>query len=257
MKPTLNVYALPRFVDRAELAGQTAVVIDILRASTTVAYALDAGAKEVIPCREVAETLALAERFARDEIVLGGERDGVAIEGFDLGNSPGEYTPERVGGKTVLFTTTNGTAAMDHARHAEEVLVASFVDAAAIVVRLLERERISILCAGTEGQVTEEDVLFAGLLIDRLQRQGGMSYQQNAQAITAREFWLHSFALPQALGAESLDAERLAARLRTSLGAKNLIALGLDADILAAAQLDRFDLAPRLDTTSFRIRAEQ
>ena len=256
MKPTLNVYALPRLVDPEELAGGTAVVIDVLRAATTIAYALAAGAAQVIPCREISEALALAERFPADEIVLGGEREGLPIDGFQLGNSPEEYSPDRVAGKTVIFTTTNGTRAMAHARAADEVLVAAFVDASAVVARLLDREKISILCAGTDGHISEDDVLLAGMLVDRLQRQGGMAYQQNGQAITAREFWLNSFALPQALGAEPLEPDLLADRLRKSLGARSLIALGLDDDILAAAQLDRFDLVPRLDTKTFRIRAE-
>lgn len=256
MNPILNVYALPRFVAPEELAGGTAVVIDVLRAATTIAYALEAGAREIIPCREVADALALAEQFADDEIVLGGERDGVAIDGFQLGNSPEEYSPEVVDGKTVIFTTTNGTQAMAHARQADEVLVAAFVDASAVVARLLDRERISILCAGTDGRISEDDVLLAGLLVERLQRGGGIVYQQNAQAITAREMWLSSFALPQALGAETLEPERLADRLRATEGAQNLLALGLDDDILAASQIDRFDFVPLLDPHLFRISKE-
>ncbi len=254
MKPTLSVYALPRYVEPEELAGTTAVVIDVLRATTTIAYALEAGADEIIPCLEVSDALTLAEQFSADEIVLGGEREGVAIDGFQLGNSPEEYSPDRVGGKTVLLTTTNGTRAMVHARRADEVLVAAFVDASAVVAKLLDREKISILCAGTDGRISEDDVLLAGMLVDQIHRRGGMVYQQNAQAITAREFWLNSFALPQALGVEPLHADRLADELRKSFGARNLIALGFDDDILAAAQIDRFDMAPRLDTTTFRIR---
>ena len=256
MKPTLNVYALPKYVDPAELAGGTAVVIDVLRAATTIAYALDAGAREIFPCRTVADATALAERFPPDEIVLGGEREGTAIDGFDLGNSPDEYTPDRVGGKTIIFTTTNGTQAMSHARAADEVLIASFVNARAVARRLFDREHIHILCSGTDGKLSDDDVLLAGLLVERLQREGGMVYQQNGQAITAREMWLHSFALPQALGAEPLDPDQLAAELRKSLGAKNLLALGLDDDILAASWLDRFDVVPQLDPTAMSIRAE-
>jgi 2-phosphosulfolactate phosphatase len=255
MKPTLNVYGLPRYVAPEELAGTTTVVIDVLRMATTIAYALDAGAKEIIPCLEVEDALRLAEPFSPDEVVLGGEREGVAIDGFLLGNSPEEYSPDRVEGKTVILTTTNGTRAMDHARQADEVFVAAFVDAAAVVAKLVDRERVSILCAGTDGHISEDDVLLAGLLVDRIDRQGGMVYQQNAQAITARELWLNSFALPQALGAEPLGPDRLADQLRKSFGARNLIALGLDDDILAAAQMDRFDVAPRLDTKTFRIAA--
>lgn len=254
MKPTLNVFGLPRFVEPKELIGGTAVVIDVLRAATTIAYALDAGASQVIPCLEVSDALSQAAEFAPDDIVLGGERDGVAIDGFELGNSPEEYSPDRVAGKTVIFTTTNGTRAMNHARQAEEILVASFVTASAIVARLVEREKIDIICAGTDGRISEDDVLMAGLLVDRIQRQRGMVYQQNAQAITAREYWLNAFALPHSLGAELLEPDRLAEALRKTQGAQNLIALDLADDIFAAAQIDRFDLAPRLDPRSFRIK---
>jgi 2-phosphosulfolactate phosphatase len=255
MKPTLSVYALPRFVEPEEMAGGTVVVIDVLRSSTTIVHALDAGAEEVIACREVAEARALAAQFPADQVVLGGERDGVLIDGFQLGNSPEEYTRELVGGKTVLLTTTNGTRAMAHAGQADDVLIAALVNASAVVRRLTEREHVHILCAGTDGKISDDDVLLAGLLVDRLHRQGGMVYQQNGQAITAREMWLNAFALPQAIGAEPLAPERLAEKLRTTLGARNLLALGLDADILAAAQLDRFDLVPQLDPMTMRIRA--
>jgi 2-phosphosulfolactate phosphatase len=253
MKPALNVYALPKFVEPEELAGTATVVIDVLRASTTIIYALQSGARQVIPCLEIADALALAEQLAGEDVVLGGERAGVAIEGFPLGNSPEEFSPEEVGGKTVIITTTNGTRAMLHARRAEQVLVASFVNAAAIVARLLDCENVAILCAGTDGLISDDDVLLAGLLVDRLQRQAGMVYQQNAQAMTARETWLNAFALPQALGAEPLAPDRLAERLRNSLGAKNLLALGLDADIAAAARIDSMDVVPRLDPQTFRI----
>jgi len=256
MKPTLNVYALPKFVDPRELAGGTAVVIDVLRATTTIAYALDAGAKQIIPCLEIADALALAEQFSPDEVLLGGEREGSPIEGFDLGNSPDEYTPERVEGKTVVFTTTNGTRAINHARAADEVVLAAFVNAGAVVWRLVDREHIHILCAGTDGKMSDDDILLAGMLVERLQREGGMVYQQNGQAMTARETWLHSFALPQALGAEVLDPDRLAAELRKSLGAQNLMSLGMDDDILAAAWISRFDLVPQLDPKTMRIKVQ-
>ena len=253
MKSILNVYALPRYVEPEELAGGTAIVIDVLRAATTIAYALDAGATEVIPCLEVSDALALAERFDDDEIVLGGEREGLPIDGFQLGNSPEEYSADRVGGKKVIFTTTNGTRAMNHARRANRIFVAAFVNASATVAKLLEREKIHIICAGANGRVTEDDVLLAGMLVDRIQRQSGDVYQQNAQAITAREFWLGAFAVPQALGAEPLEPERLADQLRRSLSGRKLVAIGLDDDILAAAQIDRFDFALQLDTKTFRI----
>ena len=156
--------------------------------------------------------------FPPRDVVLGGEREGLPIEGFPLGNSPEEYTRRRVGGKTLLFTTTNGTRAMIHARQADEVLVAAFVNVQAVLGRLFDRQRVHIVCAGTDGKIGHDDVLLAGMLVERLQREGGMVYHQNAQAITARELWLNSFALPQALGAEPLEPERLAVELGKSLG---------------------------------------
>jgi 2-phosphosulfolactate phosphatase len=256
MKRILNVYALPTLVAAGNLAGDTAVVIDVLRASTTIVYALAAGAKEVIPCLEVPDAVAVAKRFreSSEPYVIGGERGGSPIEGFDLGNSPDEYTSDQVGGKSVVFTTTNGTRAMLSVRSAKEILIAAFVNASAVARELIGKDRIHILCAGTDGHISDDDVLLAGMLVERLERASGNAYQQNAQAATAREFWLHSFTLPKGLGAESLDPETLNDRLRTSRGAQNLLTLGFGEDIRAAAQIDRFDCVPRFYPSAGRIR---
>jgi 2-phosphosulfolactate phosphatase len=256
MKPTLNVYALPRYVEPDRLAGGCAVVIDVLRSATSIVHALAAGANEILPCLEIEDARNLARQFPAGEVLLGGEREGLPIEGFDLGNSPDEYYTERVGCKSIVLTTTNGTRAMDRARAADDVFIAAFVNARAVARRLFDRENVHILCAGTDGKISEDDVLLAGFFVERLLREGGAVYVQNGQAITAREMWLHAFALPQALGAEPLEADRLADRLRRSLGGQHLLALGLDEDILAASQLDRFDIVPRLDPKTFRIRIE-
>ena len=224
MKPTLNVYALPRFVEPEQLAGGTAVVIDVLRAATTIVHALAAGAKQIIPCLEIADALALAEQFPADEVLLGGEREGLPIEGFQLGNSPEEYSPERWAERQSSSPPPTAPGRWPTPEQADEILIAAFVNASAVVRRLFDREHVHILCAGTDGRIGQDDVLLAGLLVERLQREGGMVYQQNAQAITARETWLDAFALPQALGAEPLEPERLAAELRKSLGGQNLMA---------------------------------
>ena len=94
------------------------------------------------------------------------------------------------------------------------------------------------------------------MLVDRLQRRDGLGYLLNAQAITAQEMWLHKFALPRALGAETLEPERLAEALYDTPGGRNLVELGLDEDILAAARIDRFAIVPELDPVTFRIRGE-
>ena len=254
MTQELNVYALPTLVAPEELAGWTAVVIDVLRASTTILYALEAGAAEVIPCLEIEDALRIAGSMPRSQVVLGGERGGLPIDGFDLGNSPLEYAPLAVSGKTIVFTTTNGTRAMGQCRQAESVFIGGFVNAAALAERLAARPRIALVCAGSGGDVTRDDVLFAGLMVDRLQRRSATAYTLNAQAVTARENWMASFAAPMAIGAERLPPPLLADQLRKSLAGQRLVAIGMEDDIYAAAQLDRFDIIPELDTQNFRIR---
>jgi 2-phosphosulfolactate phosphatase len=253
MPGMLNVHALPTLVEPEELLGSTAVVIDVLRSTTTIVHALAAGAREVFPCGEVEDARKLARQFPRDQVVLGGERHGLAIQGFDLGNSPEDYTPERLYDKTLVITTTNGTRAMARAGSATQILLAAFVNATAVYQRLQGHSAIHILCSGTEGQFGDDDLLLAGMLVDRLQRGDGQGYMLNAQAITVREMWLHKFALPLALGAETLEAERLAEALYETAGGRNLAALGFDEDILAASQIDRFTVVPEMDPLTMRI----
>jgi len=257
MQETLNVYGLPSVVSPEEMAGGTAVVIDVLRASTTVVHALEAGAARVVPCVEIEDAHRAATEFPESDVVFGGEREGLPIDGFGLGNSPTEYTPEKVADKTVIFTTTNGTRAMSRCGRADRVLVGAFVNARAIIGQLVGVRRIHLLCAGTGGEFGLDDILLAGLLVDRLQRAGGMDYQLNVQALTARENWTSSFTIPHALGAEPMDPELLARELRRTRAGRKLTAIGLEADILTASRIDRFDIVPELDTRSFRIRRSE
>ncbi|HOM17491.1 MAG TPA: 2-phosphosulfolactate phosphatase [Thermoguttaceae bacterium] len=256
MSLQLNVYALPTIVKPEELAGGTAVVIDVLRATTTITYALAAGAREVIACTEIDQARQIASQYAAGEVLLGGERGGRPIDGFDLGNSPREYTPENVAGRTIVFTTSHGTAALAHVRTARQVFLAAFVNAQAVCDRLAGEDAIHIVCAGTQGQISRDDVLAAGLLVERIQRSSGDAYRLNAQAITARENWRYSFAVPFAVDAEPIPTDRLVAELRQSLAGQHLCELGYEEDITAAAQMDRFDCTPGMDPATMRITAE-
>ena len=110
MTNQLNVHLLPELANPHDLAGHTSIVIDTLRASTTITTALENGAEKIIPCLTVEEARQLAND--RPGALLGGERGGKPLPGFDFGNSPAEYEPNRVAGKTIVFTTTNGTKAM-------------------------------------------------------------------------------------------------------------------------------------------------
>ena len=125
---TLKAHFLPDLTAPEKLAGGAVVVIDVLRATTVIAHALAAGARQVIPCLEVDEALRIAQTLPKGQAVLAGERDGLKIDRFDLGNSPAEFTPESVAGKTLVFTTTNGTRAMTYCRDARRVIIGAFVN---------------------------------------------------------------------------------------------------------------------------------
>jgi 2-phosphosulfolactate phosphatase len=211
--------------------------MDVLRATTTLTYALAAGAARVIACLEVDEARRIAASLADQRPLLGGERGGVRIGGFDLGNSPSEYTRAAVGGRTLVFTTTNGTRAMLHCRQARQVLLGSMVNRQAVVRALAAEKNIHLVCAGTRGQITREDSLCAGALVAGV-AQSTSGWQLNDQARLVLDAW-------QVLAARGIHSGILAAELQDTQGGRNLLAEGLEADIPWAAQLDRFDLVPR------------
>jgi len=249
----LDVYALPDYVSPEDLEGGVAVVIDVLRASTSIVHALEADAKDVLPCVDVDEARRLHAALRAEGALLTGERNALPLEGFDLGNSPDAFTPEAVRGRSVVMTTTNGTRALARCRRAKRIFVGSFVNAAAVVRAVSESERIQLICAGTVGEITREDVLLAGLLVDRLLRLGDKTYQLNAQAATALEGWRHVLPAPCAADPTGAVIPELARVLRTTLGGSRVIRAGCEDDIDAAARLDRFSCVPELLPGDFRI----
>jgi 2-phosphosulfolactate phosphatase len=174
----LSPAELPALAGR-DLRDIACVVFDVLRATSTIVTALHNGAKAVIPVAEISEALALRQK--QPGVLLGGERDGVKIRAgqtgggdFDLGNSPREYTPEKVRGKTIVSTTTNGTRALRACAGAQTVLAASFLNltATAQFIRRLQPAQILLVCAGTRKNMADEDVLAAGALGEMLVRWG-------------------------------------------------------------------------------------
>ena len=166
-----------------DLSQTVCVVFDVLRATTSMVTALTNGAREIIPVCEIAEAVAL--RQARPDLLLAGERNGLRIlraqtgsVDFDLGNSPREFTRDRVGGRAIAMTTTNGTRALQACRGARRVLVGSFLNLGA-VADWLARERVAdllVVCSGTLEEASYEDVLGAGALCDAVWEQfsGGL-----------------------------------------------------------------------------------
>jgi 2-phosphosulfolactate phosphatase len=239
--PELVIHPLPETVAEQDLAGGVVVVVDVLRATTVIVHALTHGAEAVVPAASIDEARGLAARWPVGERLLGGERHGVTIEGFDLDNSPFSYSPEIVSGKTIIFTTTNGTRAMRWASEADEILVGAFTNLSA-VVRHLENETrtVHLLCAGTDQKISAEDLLFAGAVADRLKDR----LQIHCESRIFLEFY-------QQHGVQ--DADRLQT-LRDSAGGRNLVELGFDRDIERASQIDLSSIVPQLDPASGELR---
>jgi 2-phosphosulfolactate phosphatase len=250
----LNVHALPQEVKAQDLADSTVIVVDLLRATTTICCALAAGASEVVPFRTIDETLAAAEKVGRERVVLGGERSGGRIAGFDLGNSPSEYTPEAVRGRPVYITTTNGTQALYHARYARRVIVGSCLNLSAVAASIKDKARVDVLCAGTNGVETDEDILAAGGLVHELCHfDGAVATESMTEAAAmAGAKWSLLKAKAHVAG-RTLD-EQLAISLRDTQGGRNLLGIGLDQDLLDCAQIDRLRIVPVLDIAAWRIR---
>jgi 2-phosphosulfolactate phosphatase len=232
------VHLAPALVCGDRLRGRVAVVIDVLRATTTIVHALAAGCRAVRPCLEIAEARELASTLPADSRLLGGERDGKPLDGFDLGNSPGEYTARRCRGKTLVLTTTNGTRALRLAAAADRVLVAAFVNFSAVCEQLLTDPRpIDIVCAGHQGGVALEDTLLAGALVDHL-AEAGASLNDGAR-LAWDCFEQHGRVLDGALAVGE--------------GGVGLKTLGYDEDIRAAARIDQFALVPEMRHDPLRL----
>lgn len=235
----VQVHLLPDLVSPAQLAGGLAAVIDVLRATTTMIHALASGCVSVRPCAEVEEAKHLAGEFPAGKVLLCGERGGKQLPGFDLGNSPREYTAKVCRGMTLVMTTTNGTRALVRAAAAERVLLAGFVNYSAVCEQLCQDSRpIHIICAGTEGEITLEDTLLAGALIDDL-----CDAQQVRLNDSARLAW----------DCFENHGRMLLGTLEISRGGANLKRLGYDDDIKAAAQVDQFAIVPELRLDPLRV----
>jgi 2-phosphosulfolactate phosphatase len=252
----LRVHKLPQAVDEKELVGSTVIVIDLLRATSTICQALASGAREVVPFLEIDDALAAAKTTDRADIVLGGERRGGKIPGFDVGNSPAEYTSQVVEGKRVFITTTNGTRAMHHTRLASRILLGSFLNLSAVVASIKDEPSIDILCAGTDGRETEEDILAAGSIVHSLCYDDAFPPRITISAAAAMAGAAWSMLSSKANIAQRPIRDQLALALRYTTGGRNLIGIGLDQDIEDCAQIDRYDLVPELDQRAWRITAK-
>ena len=230
---------LPALAQR-DLRATACVVFDILRATSTFVTALQNGAKEIIPVSEISEAVAFkkAESGKRkaEAILLGGERNGVRISAngidFDFGNSPREFTPERVREKTIVSTTTNGTRALQACAQAKLVLAASFLNlqATANFLHAQMPPEILLVCAGTGNDVADEDVLAAGALAELLAARGDARPTLTDATEAALKSW------------QAAKVDLLAALGRAKNGQRLLALPDLRDDVAFCAQRDIFNL---------------
>ena len=230
----LDVYMSPGEISPGDMQGKVVAVIDVLRASTSIAVALTNGARSVVPVESVDEAITRSKQFEHTQVRLAGERKMTAIPGFDMGNSPLEFTSDAVSGCTVLITTTNGTRALMGLQGARDIVVASYVNLSAVSAMLRAAARsdtdISIVCAGNEGHFSLEDAACAGRYVSSI---------MNASAsVTCND---------AARACELIDrkyGDNIAKIFEDSTHGQALAEAGFADDLVACAQLDSHAVVP-------------
>jgi 2-phosphosulfolactate phosphatase len=230
----VGLYVTPDQSDEFSLRDQTVVVVDVLRAGTSIAMALANGAKEIIPVTTVERAVKISGSLFGDHILRGGERHGKMIEGFNLGNSPLEYTEERVKGKAIIFSTTNGSRAIDKARFAREVAICAFVNISAVARFLSSLKRdFHVICSGNDGLFSMEDTVCAGMLVHKLGERKDLSLVLSDGASAA-------LALFKSFGRSSTKM------IKGSEHGQYLAQIGFADDLDVCASVDLLDVVPQL-----------
>ena len=227
MPTSIDVVFTPDLLPFSDLTGKTVVVTDILRATTTITFAVANGATAITPVLTPED----AFRLAADQpnTLIGGERGGVKVDGFDLGNSPREYTGATVSDRQIVLTTTNGTRTLQACRAADQILVGSFLNLRATVDRLAQVEgELVIACSGREGGFCTEDTAFAGACVAALEET-----QLTDAAETAKLLY-------------QTHCADLSGMLKNCYHGQRLADIGLGEDLEFCAQLDLVDVLPHL-----------
>ena len=215
-----------------DLEGKTAVVIDVLRATTVIATALYHGATAIVPAESEKQARQIFDQYSTGKALLAGERNAMKIEGFHLGNSPLEYQRKNIAGQTIILSTTNGTRALKQSITAGETIAASFVNITAVANYLANKSNnIVIICSGTAGKFSLDDALCAGMLISLI--------SDRCQVKTDD---LGSLVL-QFYGSETGN---IADKLQNCFHLKYLQANGYQQDIDYCLQPDQLDVVPVL-----------
>lgn len=246
MTKKLTVKLLPSLITADDPVGKCVVMTDVLRASTSIVQATAGRAKAIYPVAEIKDALQLAVRLG-PETLIGGERGGKIVPGFNCGNSPREYVADTVADKNLVLCTSNGTYTLDFCKGADRILIGAFVNLSAVCSKLVTHESCMIACAGTDRRITGEDVLFAGAVTEFLLEQNA-KLEMNDGARIAVSYWREAQAKIDS-GTTTL-AKFFASEC---LGGVNLIKLGYEADIEFCSQIDLSPIVPVLDEKSWSI----
>ena len=240
----VDVHFTPLQTEELSFRDKTIVVIDVLRASTTIVTALFNGAREIIPVTTVERAVKISGRLFGDVVLLGGERNGKMVQGFNLGNSPAEYTEERVKGKAIVFSTTNGSQAIEKARYAQLLLVCAFINISAVAAALNDLNRdFIIVCSGRDGTFSIEDTVCAGLLLHLLQDKHGHELTFSDAAYAA-------FLLYKA------HSKNILKMVKNSQHGKYLAEIGFAEDLKQCAQVDIMGIVPQLMGSVIRLKQD-
>jgi len=227
----IDVALTPLEMEKKEITDKAVVVIDVLRATSTMIVALENGCKGFIPVSTVEEAKKLVAEQKNPNFLLGGERGARRLEGFHLGNSPRDYLPEKVKDKIVVMTTTNGTKALVAAQKAAKVFIGAFLNMSAVSAAVQEtRRNVLIACAGEKGLFCLEDTLCAGALVKKLMETATEVSLTDA-AIMAKILYTHF-------------EDDLYGILSSCEWGRYLIGLGLEEDVRICAQVDVSQVTP-------------
>ncbi|MBB6131555.1 2-phosphosulfolactate phosphatase [Mucilaginibacter lappiensis] len=230
MTKNLNVCLTPALLPLYNVEEYIVVVIDIFRATSSICYGIENGAEAIIPVSQVEECSAYREKGL--DYLLAAERDGKVVDGFDFGNSPFSYTTEKVAGKTVVLTTTNGTHALHLSLSAKRIVIGSFLNLTALSNWLkTQHENILLVCAGWKNNFNLEDSLFAGAVIEQLKTE---DFVLDDAAIAANDLFQ--------LGKDDINLY-----LKKTSHGERLKKLGIEKDIEFCLQVDITTAIPVLE----------
>ena len=227
-KRCIEVCLTPALLHLYDFKESIVVVIDIFRATSSICYGIENGAEAIIPVA----TVEACESYRHSEFLLAAERNGEVVAGFDFGNSPFSYIKDKVQGKTVVLTTTNGTHAINVSRGASKIVIGSFLNLRALCDWLKTQPNdVLLLCSGWKDKVNLEDTLFAGGVVHNLMNE---DYQLDDSGIAAEDLY-------------RIAKNDLNAYLKKTSHSERLKKLGIEEDIAFCLQVDITTSIPVLD----------